>query len=133
MPRPAQVPSLSPQQALYILEKLIDERKVTADDVRRHVAGMWQEMSALQKRIAELRGLTEPIKHPVRAARTTREKVKRAVKRISAERRASQQLQGQYLGYMRQVPEAQRERYKKIATEEGREKAIAAMKAALGK
>jgi TolA-binding protein len=133
MARTAQVPSLSPRQALYILEKLIDERKVTADDVRRHLAGMWQEMSVLEKRIEELRGFTQPIAHPVRAARKTREKVKRAVKRLSAERRASQQLQGQYLGYMRQIPETQRERYKKIATTEGRERAVAAMKIALGK
>ena len=54
-------------------------------------------------------------------------------RKLSAKTRASYQLQGQYLGYMRQIPERQRVKYKTMAKTEGRESAVAAMKKALGK
>jgi hypothetical protein len=130
----ARLPSLSSSQARYILEKLIDERKVSAADIQRHLAGMWQEMSFVEKRIAELRELTQPIKHPIRTVRAARKRVKAAAKRVvSAETKASRQIQGQYLGYMRQIPKTARAKYKVLAKKVGREQAIAAMRKALGK
>jgi hypothetical protein len=60
--------------------------------------------------------------------------MKKARKKVvSAAGKASQRLQGQYLGYMRQIAKAKRAIYKKISKEKGREEAIAAMKKALGK
>ncbi|MEO8034865.1 MAG: FaeA/PapI family transcriptional regulator [Acidobacteriota bacterium] len=137
MARKRQAFALTAPQARYILEKLIDEGKVDALDVRRHLAGMWEEMTILQKRVAELRGFVEPAKHPVHTAKVAVKDVARAVRRrsrkISEETRASYQLQGQYLGYMRQIPEQQRAKYKRLARDEGRETAVAAMKKVLGK
>ncbi len=133
MARKRTLPSLTSHQARYILEKLIDERTVTAADIRRHLSGMWDEMSMLEKRISELRGMAEPLRHPVRAAKNVAKKVKRAAKRVTAERRASQKLQGQYLGLIRQIAQKDRPRYQKIAAESGRESAISAMKKTLGK
>lgn len=133
MPRKRAVPALTSQQARYILEKLIDEKTVTAADIRRHLSGMWEEMSALEKRISELRGMAEPLRHPVRAAKNVVKKVKRVAKRVSAERLASQKIQGQYLGLIRQIAKRDRPKYQKIAQENGRESAISAMKKTLGK
>jgi hypothetical protein len=133
MARKAQVPAVTAGQSRYILEKLIDEGKVSAADVRRHLASIWDEMNAIERRMSELRGLAEPLKHPVRAARKAAKQIKKATRKLSAKTRASYQLQGQYLGYMRQISERDRGKYKKMAKEEGREKAVAAMKKALGK
>jgi hypothetical protein len=129
MPK-AETPSITPSQARYILEKLIDEGKVTAADVRRHIAGMWDEMSALEKRIAALRDLGQPFAHPVRAARTVARKLRRRAKRVSAEVAASRRLQGQYIAAIRQVAKSKRAKYAAIAKEKGREAAIREIKKA---
>jgi hypothetical protein len=47
--------------------------------------------------------------------------------------KASQQLPGQYLGYVRQIPKTQRAKFRNISQAQGREKAIAAMNKQLGK
>ena len=127
----ANVPPLTPHQARYILEKLIDERTVSAADVRRHLAGMWQEMSFLEKRIAELRGAAGSVQ-PVKRVKAAVKRVRRP-RTVSPEVAASQKLQGQYLGYMRQVPEGDRKRFADIAKTKGREAAVAALKKRLGK
>jgi O6-methylguanine-DNA--protein-cysteine methyltransferase len=125
------IPALTSNQARYVLEKLIDERKVTADDVRRHLAGMWQELNFVEKRLSELRGMTGSV-HPVRRVRAA---IKRVTKRrpVSPEMAASQKLQGRYLGYMRQIPEGDRKRFADIAKTQGREAAIAALRKRLGR
>jgi hypothetical protein len=46
---------------------------------------------------------------------------------------ASRQLQGRYLGLIRQIPASQRGRYTKTAKERGREAAIKEMQSALRK
>lgn len=120
-------------QAHYVLEKLIDEGNVSAAEVRRHLGGMWKEMNALQRRIAELRGFVAPAAHPVRAVKRAVKAVRKKTRKLSAETRAMYRLQGQYLGYMRQIPKAKRAKYKAMVKKDGREAAIAAMKKALGK
>jgi hypothetical protein len=59
------------------------------------------------------------------AARNGRRRKRR---NISPEAHASHVLQGQYIFFMRQIPATKRERFKKIAKENGREAAIAEMK-----
>lgn len=132
--RQRSTPELTANQARYILEKLVDERTVSAADVRRHLAGMWQEMGALERRISELRGVVSEV-HPIRAAKRAAKqvvagakKVRRTMKKASAEVMASRRLQGQYIAAIRQLPKTQRAKYAKIAKQEGREKAIAAIK-----
>ena len=132
MPRPANVPPLTANQARYILEKLIDEGQVSAADVRRHLAGMWQEMTFIEKRLSELQGAAQPVRHPVRAVRSA-VKQRRRRRNASPEVAASQRLQGQYLGLIRQVPEGDRKRFQDIAKEKGREAAVAALRKRLGK
>ncbi len=130
--RKAETPSLTGGQAKYILEKLIDEGKITAADLRRHFVSMWDEMSFLEKRISELRGMAEVVKHPVHEAKVAIRKVRNR-KVVSAERAASQKVQGQYLGYLRQIPKKARKAYQEQAKKDGREAAIEAMRKKLGK
>lgn len=125
MAKRAAVPETTPHQARYILEKLIDEGKVGAADVRRHLAGMWQELSAIERRIEELRSVAGSV-HPVRRVKQTARKVTKKFK--SAKVLASQRLQGEYIRAIARVPKSQREKFKKIAKTDGREAAIAAMK-----
>lgn len=135
MARRAQAPSLTSGEARYVLEKLIDEGKVSARDVREHVASMWEEMNFIERRLSELRGTTvgRTVAHPVRSVKRAAKKIAKKTRNLSAKTRASYQLQGQYLGYMRQIPERQRAKFKKMAKADGRENAVAAMKKVLGK
>lgn len=52
---------------------------------------------------------------------------------ITAEQLASRQLQGRYLGLIRQIPASKRGQYQRIAKEKGREAAIKEMQGVLGK
>ncbi len=126
----ANVPELTAQQAYYILGKLIDERRVTASDVRRHLAAMWQEMSFLEKRIAELQGMAGSV-HPVRAVKARLRRTRSRA--VSPEVLKSRALQGQYIGLLKQIPEGDRKRFQDIARKSGREAAIVALKNRLGK
>lgn len=135
MPRPAKVPAVTAAQARYILEKLIDEGKVTAADVRRHLGTMWAEMSFLERRINELRSMSGIVRHPVRETKDAVKKIRRRRKsrEVTPERAASQRIQGQYLGYLRQFAKNARKAYQDIAKTKGREAAIDAMKAKLAR
>lgn len=136
MPRPAKKISLSPGQSAYVVERALTDRKLTSSDVDRYLRSMRDEISALEQRLSALRNaVVEPVRRAVEEVRTTITKRRRRVRRkaLTAERQASQQLQGQYLGYLRQIPERQRDRFKKMARDVGREKTIAEMKKTLGK
>jgi O6-methylguanine-DNA--protein-cysteine methyltransferase len=133
MPNRPTVPPLTSSQTKYVLEKLIDEGKVTAADVRRHISGMWSEMNSLERRLAELRAMAEPLRHPMRAIKGAAKKLTRAKRKISAKGRASYRLQGQYVAHIRQIPKGERARFKRMAKKDGREKAVAEMKKRLGK
>lgn len=129
MPRRTAVQPITATQARYILGKLIDEGKVSADDVTRHLSGMWQELTFVEKRLEELRaaaGAVQPVKR-------IRGVAKRARARLSPEVQQSRALQGQYIGLLRQVPEGDRKRFQDLAKTKGREVAVSALKRRLGK
>jgi hypothetical protein len=139
MARKARFPSLSVTQAAYVLEKLIHEGKVAAADISRYLGRIGSEIKDLEKRLSQLRDdMPGPIRHPGRAARAAKKNLKKVARRVrkrvlSAQAKASQQIQGQYLGYMRQIRKSARAKYKVIAKKVGRQQAIVAMKQALGK
>lgn len=134
MPRITTIPPVTNAQAKYILERLIDEGTVNAGDVRRIIGEMWREMSTIEKRIAELRAVAEPVRHPIRAARNATARVKRAARNtLTPERRESMRLQGRYLGLLMRQRKSDRARFKKLAQERGREAAISAMEKADGR
>src|SRR5260370_523575 len=118
---------LSSSNASRILQILIDEGKVLAQDIARYL-----HIAELEDKLRALHGGEVPVHH--RKARVTAANAGKRRKRVvSAARQASQAVQGQYLGYIRQVAKKERPKFQKIAKEQGREKAIAAMKKQLGK
>ena len=141
MARPRRdLPQLSPGQASYVLQRLVSDRRVSAGDVTRYVSDMQREIEELQRRLETLRAASgggEAIvrRGPGRPRSTAAPATKRRRRRpaVTAERRASQQLQGRYLGLIRQIPSSRRAHYQKIAKDKGREAAIKEMTSALGK
>jgi hypothetical protein len=145
--------NFTPGQAKYVLERLIKDRRISASDIRAYVDEMRHEIGVLEERLRSLREATgEAIrgviqaltpgrrrgrppgsvtKQPAPAAKPRARRRRRA--RITPEQLASRQLQGRYLGLIRQIPASRRGQYQKIAKERGREAAIKEMSAVLHK
>ena len=116
--------SLSHAEALYVIDRLIAERRISPAMVARIRSEMASEIQQLEERLASLRG--EP-KGPAKrrsASSTSRQK-------LSAETQASRRLQGTYLNLIRRVPTNQRGQFKQIARAKGREDAIKALRSFL--
>jgi hypothetical protein len=127
--------NISADDAKEFLQHLIHEGKVAASDV-----GRFFEIRNLERRLAELRGtITRRRGRPPasQASKTTASggggKKKRASRNLTPQQRASRQLQGRYLGLIRQIPASQRARYARVAKDKGRETAIKEMQSALTK
>lgn len=149
VPRPrssTSTPSLSPGQAQYVLQRIISDRRVSAGDVSRYVGEMQREISDLEQRLAALRSASggESGASPGGARRRGRAaatpgregasgRKRRGAATITPEQLASRQLQGRYLGLIRQIPASKRGQYRKIAQERGREAAIRELQSALKK
>jgi hypothetical protein len=110
MPRPTSVPALTGSQTLYILEKLVDQKKVFGADIREQLAGMWQEMNFLEKRLSELRSMVGSV-HPIRSVKKAAKRVVARAKRVTKtpEAAASRKLQGQYILGLLNAPIARRQ------------------------
>jgi len=114
---------LSPTDAQEVLQELMRDGRVSTADINRY-----REIRQLEQRLQSLRGGRGP-KPSARRGTVGR----RRSSRITAEQLASRQLQGRYLGLIRQIPKSQRGRYAKVASERGREAAIKEMRTALNK
>ena len=140
MARPRQpVPTLTPHQAAFVLESAVADGRLSAADVNRYLARLPEHVSMLEAQLARLRGaVMEPVTRilhrettpaPVSAVPPT----KRQRRKQKQAANPSRQLQGQYIAYIRQVPEKDRSKYKAMVAKNGREATIAAIKKALGK
>jgi O6-methylguanine-DNA--protein-cysteine methyltransferase len=121
---------LSASNAKQILQDLIRDGKVLAADIARSL-----EIRKLEERLLALRGGGgRRGRRPGTAAKPAAAGGrKRRQRPLTAQQRASRQLQGRYLGLIRQIPAGQRGRYAKIAKDKGRESAIKEMQSALKK
>jgi hypothetical protein len=132
---------LSPGQASYVLDRLIGDRRVSRADVQRYVGDMQREITVLEQRLQSLKEATggairsaiEALTPGKRRGRPPGSGAKRRSAKITAEQLASRQLQGRYLGLIRQIPASKRGTYQKIAKEKGREAAIKEMMTTLKK
>ena len=122
--------NLSASDAKQILQDLIRDGKVLAADIGRSL-----EIRKLEERLMALRsGGGRRGRRPGTAAKPAAVGRKRRRQGpLTAQQRASRQLQGRYLGLIRQIPAGQRGRYAKIAKDKGRESAIKEMQSALKK
>jgi O6-methylguanine-DNA--protein-cysteine methyltransferase len=136
---------------------MINDRRVSPGEIIRYVNEMQREIDELEKRLQSLRaavggGSSAAAAAPARrrgrppgsrnrakaaapsaAAAGAKGGKRRRRSAITAEQLASRQLQGRYLGLIRQIPASRRGQYQKIAKEKGREAAIKEMAGALGK
>jgi hypothetical protein len=145
----ASQPGFSPGQAKYVLERLIKDRRISASDARGYLNEMRSEIGVLEERLKSLREAAgEAIRGAIQALtpgrrrgrppgsgakQAAKPRAKRRRARITPEQLASRQLQGRYLGLIRQIPAARRGQYQKIAKDRGREAAIKEMSAVLHK
>jgi O6-methylguanine-DNA--protein-cysteine methyltransferase len=113
----------SPAQAQYLVERLVADKVVSASTLRRMAREMEDEVKALERRLALLKGAITS------SSSGGNPKRRRAV--LSTSGAASRRLQGQYLGLIRQIPASQRGTFKKIAADKGREQAVRALRQAL--
>jgi hypothetical protein len=107
---------LTPGKALFVIERLIADKKVTRARVEKIAGQVDQEISTLERRLAMLRG-----GEAVGVATQSKGAQKRPTSAATA---ASRRLQGQYLGLIRQIPASQRGKFKKVAATKGREQAV---------
>lgn len=139
---------------------MIGDRRVSPGEIVRYVNEMQHEIDELEKRLQSLRaaagggggsyaaaaparrrgrppGSRNRAKAAAPAAVSAGKKAGRKRRRrrsaITAEQLASRQLQGRYLGLIRQIPASKRGQYQRTAKEKGREAAIKEMQNALGK
>jgi len=136
---------------------MVSDRRVSPGEIVRYVNEMQHEIDELEKRLQSLRaaaggGGGYAAAAPRRRGRPpgSRNRAKAAApaaaaaggakgrrrrrrSKITPEQLASRQLQGRYLGLIRQIPASKRGQYQKIAKDKGREAAIKEMASALGK
>ena len=137
---------------------MISDRRISPGEIIRYVNEMQHEIDELERRLQSLRaavggGGSTAAAAPRRRGRPpgSRNRAKAAAaapaaagggakgrrrrrrSAITAEQLASRQLQGRYLGLIRQIPASRRGQYQKVAKEKGREAAIREMASALGK
>jgi len=139
---------------------MIGDRRVSPGEIIRYVNEMQHEIAQLEQRLQSLRAAAgggggsyaaAPVRRrgrppgsrnrakaaaPAAVAAAGGKKAGRKRRRRSAitpEQLASRQLQGRYLGLIRQIPASRRGPYQRTAKEKGREAAIKEMQHALGK
>jgi hypothetical protein len=118
---------VSASDAQQLLQDLVREGRISTADIHRI-----REIRQLEERLEALRGGAGGQRGGRRGA-TAQVGGKRRRSRITAQQLASRQLQGRYLGLIRQIPASQRPRYAKVARDRGREAAIKEMQSALNK
>jgi hypothetical protein len=122
---------VSAGEALYVLDRLVTEKRITAAEVARLAAEMHEEIADLERRLAALRQAAESVRSgpQSRAARRS----SGGAKTVNPGLARSRKLQGEYMGLIRHMPTSARLRMKKLAGKQGREAAVEAMRALLSK
>jgi len=133
MARKRSGPSVTPPQAKYILDRLIQMGRVTAHQVRGFLTDIGSEVRRLQERLTALRSAAGESATKTKRATARRKGQASRRKSVSPEVAKSRALQGRYIATIRQVPKSRRAKFAKIAKENGREEAIKQIQAALGK
>ena len=113
---------------MHILQELVREGKILAHDIARYL-----HIAELQARLARLRAENGQVPVPHVETKKAAKTKRRAKKAVSAEVAATRRVQGQYIAHLTKFPKTARWKFQKIAREDSREKAIAAMKKALAK
>jgi hypothetical protein len=123
--------SISPGQAVYVLERLARERVVSSAEIARYVSEIPHEIAALEARLYKLRGAagdgagTRP--PATSGAAQHRPRQLRGARRQSSGGLAAKRLGGRFAGLIRRLPTAERDQYHAIKARDGVEAAIRAL------
>lgn len=131
---------------MYVLTRLVEDRRVSQSEVGQYVKEMEAEINTLEERLRRLRSAQSG--SAIRAKRresatgaeaegvdSTHRRGKRRKRRrqnLSPERVAKLKLQGHYLAMMRKLSERERAKYKKMFRKEGLEATVVALSAGKG-
>ncbi len=127
---------LSDSQAHYVLNALVSEGKVRAAQVRDVLKNRERAIRELRERLAALEKLA-----PAGASRTAGDarasrrsgKVRARRVRMSPRLRALRKLQGKYMGYVRRLKPAEKNRVRGVREKQGMDAAIRLAKSLGGK
>lgn len=123
-------------EALYVLDRLVQERRLNAGEIDRVVKEMHREIEELEGRLAALRqaaGADRPSLRGSERKRGPSASTQGRSRSITPELAKSRRLQGEYMGLIRHIQGPARARMKKLASDQGRQAAIKAMRAAVAK
>ncbi|MBW3563987.1 MAG: hypothetical protein KY459_04620 [Acidobacteria bacterium] len=144
--------NLTEAQAHYVVEKMLEDRKISQRDVDRYLKSMHSDIDDLERRLDRLReaaGSSAGSSSKTRKRRSgtgkKRGRKKRATgktskagsgkkkgkkRNLSPEVKASRALQGRYISNLRRFSGRKKADFQKIAREQGREEALRQMQAA---
>lgn len=115
---------LDARQAHYVLQALVERRKVAARHIQEILRDREREIAALRRRLAALEA------GGVHAMAQTAERVStstgRAQRRLSRKVRALRRLQGEYMGLVRRLKPAEKSRVRGVREKKGLAAAIKA-------
>jgi hypothetical protein len=131
MPKRSETPAFSSGQAVYVLERLVSERRVTTREVTQYLADIGREIRDIESRMAVLRAAAGSGARQTAAPQSRRRKRRAARTRHAAP--STLQLNGRYMGYYRQIPKRDQPKYSAMRKEKGVEAAIKAIREHLGK
>src|SRR3954451_9300764 len=126
---------LTPGQALYVIERMLDDRRISLADVHASLQGMDQEIRTIEDRLARLRAAAGPESTPSRQSAIPRRRGRIAKRGRPTKQKVSpaRELHGRYIGYLRQFTKKQRASYKGMVATDGKEATVRKMREALGK
>jgi hypothetical protein len=125
---PRQKHRITPGEAFYVVERLIETRRVTEREVLAIIVQLPDEIAAIQRRLVELGHAGDDglaLRHTSARASRGRQPARSAA---SPELVESRRIQGAYMGLIRHLRGPVRARIKQIAAEQGRVAAIKAMR-----
>ena len=118
---------ISPQQAHYVLGKLISHRRVSVRDVQKYLAALGDKLRSLEARLEALRG-SEKFYGASPGSRANGGSSRR---NISSSHRALLNKQGVYMALLRQLPKSRRAEFKSVRAERGIDRALSALRDAV--
>ncbi len=144
----ARLEELTPGQAQFVLERIVADKKIKPREIDKYIKEMDSEIETLEERLSMLRGSlasglgssstrrkrSAPNASPTGGGTrkgSTRKRGSRPA--TSPEAQKSRQLQGQYISLIKRFSGKERDKFKALAKEKGREEAVNQMKKAVEK
>lgn len=141
----ASLDQLTPGQAKFVLERIVADKKIKSREIDKYLKEMDSEIENLEQRLSMLRGSRGSAPATSGKGRSGRRskaaaatsgsekgsKRKRGSRKATTpEAQKSRQLQGQYISLIKRFSGKERDRFKALAKEQGREEAVKQMKQA---